>query len=77
MQAWEYKIVPRQEVDEVHINELGAQGWELVAVYVGSERAPDDVPMSATGLIARQQSGASPVYIFTAPTWVFKRPKHE
>lgn len=31
--AWEYKIV--NESDKVSLNELGAQGWELVTVGMG------------------------------------------
>ena len=31
--AWEYKIV--NESDKVSLNELGAQGWELVTVEMG------------------------------------------
>ena len=30
---WEYKIV--NESDKVSLNELGAQGWELVTVEMG------------------------------------------
>lgn len=31
--AWEYKIV--NESDKVSLNDLGAQGWELVTVEMG------------------------------------------
>ena len=31
--AWEYKIV--NESEKIPLNELGAQGWELVAVGMG------------------------------------------
>jgi hypothetical protein len=31
--VWEYKIV--NESDKVSLNELGAQGWELVTVEMG------------------------------------------
>ena len=30
--AWQYKVV-FGELDETQLNELGAQGWELVAIY--------------------------------------------
>jgi lipopolysaccharide export system protein LptC len=31
--AWEYKVV--SETDKVSLNEMGAQGWELVTVEMG------------------------------------------
>lgn len=31
--TWEYKVV--SETDKVSLNELGAQGWELVTVEMG------------------------------------------
>ena len=31
--TWEYKIV--NETDKVSLNDLGAQGWELVTVEMG------------------------------------------
>ncbi|HEY0544001.1 MAG TPA: hypothetical protein VGC91_01290 [Pyrinomonadaceae bacterium] len=31
--VWEYKVV--SETDKVSLNDLGAQGWELVTVVMG------------------------------------------
>ncbi len=31
--AWEYKVV--SETDKISLNDLGAQGWELVTVEMG------------------------------------------
>jgi hypothetical protein len=31
--AWEYRVV--SETDKISLNELGAQGWELVTVEMG------------------------------------------
>ncbi len=31
--TWEYKVV--SETDKISLNELGAQGWELVTVEMG------------------------------------------
>ena len=30
MQKWEYKVVKRVDVSENGLNELGAEGWELL-----------------------------------------------
>jgi hypothetical protein len=32
MLAWEYKALRNQDLSDQKLNELGAQGWELVSV---------------------------------------------
>jgi hypothetical protein len=39
MQQWEYKVLSSILIsDENDFNKLGAEGWELVAVAIGSAR---------------------------------------
>ncbi len=34
MQAWEYKLLKRVDVTEAKLNQLGAEGWELIPVLL-------------------------------------------
>ncbi len=66
---WEYKIIAQQcprlgdphtrEIDEGHVsrlNDLGAQGWELVSVIPNIQ---DDVMWSATYVFKREPGARS------------------
>lgn len=35
MQKWEYKLVPSERDVEALLNQLGAEGWELIAINIG------------------------------------------
>ena len=35
MQKWEYKVVKRVDVSESGLNELGAEGWDLIQSGTG------------------------------------------
>jgi hypothetical protein len=36
MQTWEYATELRKYMTEAELNELGAEGWELIAVHMES-----------------------------------------
>jgi ATP-dependent Clp protease ATP-binding subunit ClpA len=35
--CWQYRVEQRETVDEQQLNELGAEGWELVSVHRGTD----------------------------------------
>ena len=41
MQKWEYIIVKRGDISEENLNELGAEGWELVPVVLPQCNIPN------------------------------------
>jgi hypothetical protein len=63
MERWEYKVISGYSAED-ELNELGEEGWELVAVVAGGLEGSE-------GGYVQPQRDASEVYIY------FKRPKSE
>lgn len=41
MQKWEYKVVNRGDISQTKLNELGAEGWELLPVVLPQCNIPN------------------------------------
>lgn len=41
MQKWEYKVVKRGDISQTKLNELGAEGWELLPVVLPQCNIPN------------------------------------
>ena len=41
MQQWEYKIIKRGDLSEAKLNQLGAEGWELIPMVLPQCNIPN------------------------------------
>ena len=41
MQKWEYKVLKRGDLTQAKLNELGAEGWELMPVVLPQCNIPN------------------------------------
>ena len=57
MQKWEYKVL-RGYSREAELNDLGNQGWEVVAVVAGGAQKTEERKENFTGW------GAQEVYVY-------------
>lgn len=54
MQKWEYKVVPRMDVSEKKLNDLGQEGWELMSFVLPHCNIPNSFEEIEVELVLRR-----------------------
>ena len=65
MQKWEYKVLKRGDLSQAKLNELGADGWELMPMVLPQCNIPNsfdeiEVEPGCIGLEGREDGGHQP-----------------